>query len=299
MAKSNFFNGSLYTRMSDDLHLTGKSQRTHDGYLREIRKLADYCQTSPDQIIEDQLRRYFLHLKNEKHYAEGSLRVTLSAFKFFYRTTCRRDWPTLNQLKILNAKTLPEVITIPQVHSIIDACTTQRMAVFFWTAYSMGLRLSEGLNLQVGDIDAARGLVHVHRGKGAKDRYIPLPTYTLHWLRRYWLTHQHKRFLFPADGRKHTGLSTAKTPMSATAVQDAMKLITNKLDFGKKVYTHTLRHSYATHLLEAGVSLKVIQQYLGHSSLQTTMIYLHLTEIAEVSARKAIEKIFRRPPCKD
>lgn len=299
MAKSNFFNGPLYQRMSDDLHLNGKGQRTHDGYLREIRKLAEYCQTSPDQISEDQLRRYFLHLKNEKHYAEGSLRVTLSAFKFFYRTTCRRDWPTLNHLKILNAKTLPEVITIPQVHSIIDACTTQRMAVFFWTAYSMGLRLSEGLHLQVGDIDAARGMVHVHRGKGAKDRYVPLPTFTLHELRRYWLTHRHKRFLFPANGRKHTGMSTAKTPMSATAVQDAMKLITNKLDFGKKVYTHTLRHSYATHLLEAGVSLKVIQKYLGHSSLQTTMIYLHLTEIAEVDARKVIEKIFRRPPRKD
>lgn len=163
----------------------------------------------------------------------------------------------------------------------------------------MGLRLGEGLNLQVGDVDADRGLVHVHRGKGAKDRYIPLPTCTLHWLRRYWLTHRHKRLLFPADGRKHTGMSTAKTPMSATAVQDAMKLITNKLDFGKKVYTHTLRHSYATHLLEAGVSLKVIQQYLGHTSLQTTMIYLHLTEIAEVDARQAIEKIFQRPPSQD
>ena len=84
MAKSSFFNGSLYQRMSEDLHLTGKGQRTHDGYLREIRKLADYCQTSPDQINEDQLRRYFLHLKNEKHYAEGSLRVSLSAFKFFF-----------------------------------------------------------------------------------------------------------------------------------------------------------------------------------------------------------------------
>jgi site-specific recombinase XerD len=197
-------------------------------------------------------------------------------------------------MKLQNVTTLPEVLTIAQVHSIIDACTTQRMAVYFWTVYSLGLRMQEGLNLQVGDVDAKRGMVHVHRGKGAKDRYIPLPSSTLQLLRLFWVTHKHKRLLFPADGRKHTGMSTAQTPMSPTAVQGAMKLITSQIDFGKKVSLHTLRHSYATHLLEAGVSLKVIQKYLGHSSLQTTLIYLHLTEIAEADARKAIERIFRR-----
>jgi site-specific recombinase XerD len=296
MAQSEFFNGPLYQKMSDDLRLTGKGERTHDGYLREIRKLAEHCQSSPDRISEQQLRRYFLFLMNEKRYAEGSLTVSLSAFKFFFRVTCRRDWDTLNQLKVKGTKTLPEVITISQVHSIIDACNTQRMAVFFWTAYSMGLRLSEALHLQIGDVDAKRGFVHIHRGKGAKDRYIPLPTSTLHQLRTHWLTHRHKRFLFPADGRKHKGMAQAKTPMAPTTPQDAMKLITTKINFGKKVCTHTLRHSYATHLLESGVSLKVIQKYLGHSSLQTTMVYLHLTEVAEVDARAVIEKIFQWPP---
>jgi integrase/recombinase XerD len=222
MAKSNFFGGMLYQKMSDDLHLTSKAKRTHDGYLREIRKLADHCRIPPNKVSEQQLRRYFLHLKNEKHFAEGSLRVTLSAFKFFFGTTCPRNWDTLRSLKVKGPKTLPEVITIRQVHSIIDACNTQRMAVFFWTAYSMGLRLSEALHLQVGDVDAERGFVHVHRGKGAKDRYIPLPTSTLHQLRTHWLTHQHKRFLFPADGRNHKGMSQANTPMAPTTPQDAM-----------------------------------------------------------------------------
>ena len=155
------------------------------------------------------------------------------------------------------------------------------------------------LNLQVGDIDAERGLVHVHRGKGAKDRYVPLPTATLDLLRKYWVTHRHQRFLFPAEGRDHQQAADAKTPMSPTAVQGAMKKITKQIDFGKKVSIHTLRHSYATHLLEAGVSLKVIQKYLGHSSLQTTMVYLHLTELAEKDARVVIEQIFRRPRQKD
>lgn len=294
MAKSNFFLGELYQHMSDDLHLAGLRKRTHDGYLRAVRQLADFCQLAPDQVSEPQLRRYFLHLKNERHFAAGSLRVAYSGIKFFYTRTCRREWQTLAQMKVPNVKALPEVITIPQVHSIIDACTTERIGVYFWTVYSMGLRLNEGLHLQVGDIDAARGFVHVHRGKGAKDRYIPLPTETLGWLRKYWTTHRHPTLLFPAEGRNHQGTSTAKTPMSETAVQGAMKKITEQLKFGKKVSIHTLRHSYATHLLEAGVSLRAIQKYLGHSSLQTTMIYLHLTETAEVDTRKLIEQIFQR-----
>jgi integrase/recombinase XerD len=295
MARSNFFSPQLFQQMSDDLHLAGLSKRTHDGYLRAVRQLADYCQAAPDAMTEAQLRRYFLHLKNERHFATGSMRVAYSGIKFFYTRTCKREWQTLATLKIQNVKSLPEVLTIPQVHRIIDACTTQRVAVYFWTVYSMGLRLEEGLNLQVGDIDAARGLVHVHRGKGAKDRYVPLPSSTLQLLRQNWTTHRHPRLLFPADGRKHIGMSTATTPMSATAVQGAMKQITTHINFGKKVSIHTLRHSYATHLLEAGVSLRVIQQYLGHSSLQTTMVYLHLTETAQVDSRKTIEAIFKRP----
>lgn len=295
MAQSLHFRGPLYQQMGDDLHLAGFGKRTHDGYLRAVRQLADYCQASPDAITEAQLRRYFLHLKNERHFATGSLRVAYSGIKFFYTRTCKREWQTLATLKIQNVKSLPEVLTIPQVHQIMDFCTMPRIATYFWTVYSMGLRLEEGLNLQVGDIDAARGFVHVHRGKGAKDRYVPLPTSTLRLLREYWTTHRHPRLLFPADGRNHSGASTANTPMSPTAVQGAMKKITRTIDFGKKVSIHTLRHSYATHLLESGVSLRVIQQYLGHSSLQTTMVYLHLTETATVDARKTIERIFQRP----
>ena len=294
MAESTFFTGPLRTKMSEDLQLTSKAQRTHDGYLREIRKLADHCRMPPDQITEQQVRSYFLHLKNDRKFAAGSLTVTLSALKFFYRITCPKDWVTLEQLRVKGPKTLPEVITISQVHNIIDACTTERMSVFFWTLYSLGLRLDEGLNLQVGDIDAARGVVHIHRGKGAKDRYLPLPTSTLNLLRQHWLTHRHPRFLFPADGRNHRNQPTAETPMAPTTPQDAMKLITKQLKFGKKVSCHTLRHSYATHLFEAGVSLKNIQKYLGHSSLQTTLVYIHITETAEADARQTVEQLFRR-----
>lgn len=294
MSLSNYFNGELYQQMSDDLHLAGVAKRTHDGYLRAVRQLADFCKTSPDQITETQLRRWLLHLKLEKKYAYGTLRVAFSGIKFFFTRTKRRDWKTLAETKLQNVKTLPEVLTSAQVHMIINACTTQRMETYFWTVYSLGLRLEEGLNLQVGDVDSQRMMVHIHRGKGAKDRYLPLPVSTLGLLREYWKAHRNKRLLFPADGRNHKGRSSATTSMSPTAVQGAIKKITTKLDFGKKVSTHTLRHSYASHLLEAGVSLKAIQKYLGHSSLQTTMVYLHLTETAEADTRQVINRLFVR-----
>ena len=197
-------------------------------------------------------------------------------------------------MKLQHAKTLPEVLTIDQVHAIIDACRVERIAVYFWTVYSMGLRLEEARSLQIGDVDSKRMIVHIHRGKGAKDRYVPLPTSTLDWLRKHWVTHRNEQFLFPAAGRDQQQSSVAKTPIQTSTVQKAISKIAVELKFAKRVSIHTLRHSYAPHLLEAGVSLKVIQQYLGHSSLQTTMVYLHLTDSAEVNARAAIEEIFRR-----
>ena len=166
------------------------------------------------------------------------------------------------------------------------------MATFFWTVYSLGLRLDEARNLQVGDIDSHRMMVHIHRGKGAKDRYVPLPDSTLHCLRDYWATHRNPTLLFPAESRNHNDAHTANSPMSISSAQGAIKKITRQVKFGKKVSTHTLRHCYATHLLEAGLSIKVVQKYLGHSSLQTTLCYLHLTETEQANAREVINRLF-------
>ena len=293
-AQSEHFNGKLYQRMLDDLHLSGKADRTIYGYIRAVRQLAEFSLLAPDQLDEEHVRQWLLHLKVEQQRAYGTLRVAFSGIKFFFSRTCRRDWNVLAETKLQNIKSLPDVLTIREVHQIIDACTTMRMATFFWTVYSLGLRLEEGLNLQIGDVDSQRMMVHVHRGKGAKDRYLPLPPATLIMLREFWKTHRNRLLLFPADGRKHSGQSTTTTPMSPTSVQGAIKKIVQSLKFTKQVSTHTLRHSYATHLLEAGVSLKAVQKYLGHSSLQTTLVYLHLTETAEVDARKIISKLFVR-----
>ena len=153
------------------------------------------------------------------------------------------------------------------------------------------------MNLQVGHLDSQRMMVHIHRGKRLKDRYIPLSNSTLAALRTFWKTHRNPTFLFPAlksKSGRHQDAATATTPMGIKTAQDAIKKITKELNFAKKITMHTLRHSFASHLLEAGVSLKAIQKFLGHASLQTTMIYLHLTETGEVDARKIMNELFVR-----
>jgi site-specific recombinase XerD len=151
------------------------------------------------------------------------------------------------------------------------------------------------LFLQVRDIDAKRMLVHIHRGKGAKDRLVPLPSTTLELLRTYWASHRNPTWIFPAEGRNHKQASTAIQPMSESSVQDVIKAVLDQLNWGNRgISTHTLRHCYATHLLEAGVSLKLIQKYLGHRQLTSTMIYLHVTTMGEESAVSKINSLMKR-----
>lgn len=256
---------SLRQRMSQDLQLRGLAPRTHDGYLREVRKLAAYFNTPPDQLTEQQVGDYLLYLINDCNFAPGSLGVAYSGIKFFYTVTEPRDWNVLKKLRRPKQKTLPSVLTIDEVHRLIAAIRQPRNAAYFWTVYSLGLRLEEGLNLQVGDLDSQRMMVHIHRGKGAKDRYLPLPKSTLMILRDYWATHRNPTWLFPAIGRNKQAASTTSRPMDATTVQGCMKRIVEKLGFKKKISIHTLRHSIATQLFEAGVSLRWIQKFLGHS----------------------------------
>ncbi|MEA2083555.1 MAG: tyrosine-type recombinase/integrase [Thermodesulfobacteriota bacterium] len=163
---------------------------------------------------------------------------------------------------------------------------------YLMTVYTCGLRLQEGLYLEVSDIDGQRNMVHVHRGKGAKDRYVPLPESTYALLRRYRLTHRHKRLIFPAMGRGGQDGPTAERPMSIEGVQGAFRKAKFAASIRKKrVSVHTLRHSYATHLLEAGVNLRVIQKNLGHSNIETTMVYLHLTNKGMEDAYQIINSV--------
>lgn len=173
------------------------------------------------------------------------------------------------------------------------ACVrTPHNYAFLSTVYACGLRLTEALHLEVSDIDSSRMMLHVHRGKGAKDRFVPLPRTALAILRTHWKTHRNPRLLFPAWGRDSRSASSSDTPMAISSVQGAFRAAKRPAGITKRaVSIHTLRHSYATHLLEAGVNLRVIQQYLGHSSLETTMVYLHLTAKGNEDAYAPIDTV--------
>lgn len=282
---------TLRQRMTQDLQLAGLAERTQDAYLRAVRQLAEHFRTPPDRLTEPQLREDFLHLKNDRRFAPASLGIAYAGIKFFYSHTVPRDWPTLKRLRVPGEQRLPDVLSLEEVRRLLAAVRTPHNRCYFQAVYSLGLRLEEGLHLQVGDIDSSRMMVHVHHGKGAKDRYVPLPSSTLRSLREYWRAHRHPNWLFPATGRDHRGAATAESPMERSGVQGAMRRVVAEPKLRKAISIHTLRHSYATHLLEAGVNLRLIQQYLGHSSLRTTMIYLHLTTASQEQARARIEEL--------
>lgn len=280
----------LCQRMLGDMALAGLAPGTFDGYERAVRGLATHYELSPEYLAEEQVRDYFLYLKNDRALANGTLSVAFSGIKFFYTHTVPHDWKTLTLVRVPKPRTLPDVLTIEEVRRLIEAVQRPDLKAFFWTVYSLGLRRGEGQHLQVGDIDSQRMLVHVRLGKGSRDRYVPLPKRTLTVLRQHWSTHRDPIWLFPGR-RRLSGLIVRTGPMQATAVQQAMSRVVEQLNFKKEVTTHTLRHSYATHLLEAGVNLRLIQHYLGHSSLRTTMVYLHVTSLGQQRARTLIEGV--------
>lgn len=279
-------------QMLADLLVAGMSKRTQTAYLRAVRQLQDYYNgTDPKQLSEQQVKDYLLWLRTEKRAAPGTLRIAIGGLRFFFRQTAVRDWKVLDKFRIPAEKKLPEVLTLLEVRRIMHAIRLPRFYAYFWTVYSCGLRLNEALALQVGDIDAERMRIHVRRGKGAKDRFVPLPHATLDTLRDYWKTHRHAKLLFPKTNQKGVVVENTRQTMHESTVQGALRRIVIELKFTRRISIHCLRHSYATHLLEAGVNLRLLQQYLGHSSLKTTSRYLHLTNAGQESAAAKINGV--------
>jgi integrase/recombinase XerD len=281
-----------YDRMIKALQLNGKGERTQEAYARALRMLVEFYGKSPDLITEEELQDYFLHRKNTDHWSPNTMRICYCGIRFFYEHVLQRNWHILGILRAQTERRLPAVLSVEEVRSILARVKTFQNYTYLSTVYSCGLRLHEGLHLEISDIDSTRMMIHVHRGKGAKDRYVPLPQSTLHLLRHYWVTHRHPQLLFPALGRNGKGAKEAQTPMAKSSVQGAFRRAKSDAGVRKKgVSVHTLRHSYATHLLEAGVNLRVIQKNMGHTQLETTLIYLHLTQKGHEDACQLINQV--------
>lgn len=281
----------LRQRMFEDMQLRGLAAKTQQAYVGAVQQLAAFYGRSPDNLNEAELRQYFLYLKNEKHVSASSLRVALCGLKFFYERTLGRTWPLLDLVRPPHEEKLPVVLSPAEVQRILSCLHTWCYRMCLSTIYGCGLRLREGVELTVPALDSERMLVHVQHGKGAKDRYVPLPASLLPQLRHYWCRHRHPVWLFPARTRNGMPPTTATQPISVSSVQKAFRAAREASGVQKPATVHTLRHSYATHLLEAGVSLRVIQAYLGHRSPQTTARYTHLTRQVEVLAVEAINRV--------
>lgn len=283
----------LRKRMVEDLQLKGYGQRTQEMYVRAVRQLSEHYGKSPDKITEEQLRDYFLYVKNAKSWSRSTSTIAICGIKFFYENTIKRDWTTLTFVCTKRERKLPVILSKEEVRSTLRNVRLLRYQVCLTTIYSCGLRLQEGTHLQVKDIDSARGLIHVHCGKGAKDRYVPLPNRTLQLLREHWKSHRNSVLLFPAAGRGGNLMPTNINPMPKASVQIAFKDALKLSAIHKRASVHTLRHSYATHLLEAGVNLRLIQIWLGHNTPTTTSVYTHLTVKAKAMASQSINELMK------
>lgn len=282
----------LRTRFVQDMQLHGFSPKTQSCYVGAVRSLAKFYNKSPDLVTEEELRSYFLHLTLERKVARATATIAMCGIKFFFQNTVRREWTSLKLLRPPRSKKLPVVLSRAEVKAILGQVDKPIYQVCLTTIYACGLRLTEGLTLKVSDVDAGRGLLHVH-GKGSKDRYVPLCEPTLEQLRKLWPSHRSRVWLFPAVTRHGLEHSVQHDcgPITRTALQKAFRRALLKSGVTKAAHVHTLRHSFATHLLEAGVNLRVIQVILGHATPTTTAIYTHLTDQVRQSVAAPLREL--------
>lgn len=284
---------TLRARMMQDLVLAGYAERTQGAYLTAVRQLAEHFRRSPDQLGEEEIRAYFVYLREERELARSSMTIAICGIKFFYEKTLSRQWAVFDVVRPPRETKLPVVLSRDEVQALLREIRMPVYRTCLTTIYACGLRLSEGCRLRPVDIDGERHLVHVRSGKGKRDRYVPLPTATLAMLREHWCTHRSPSWLFPAPTRKGLAHSLAHDGGAVTrcSVQSALGRAVQQSGIRKKASVHTLRHSYATHLLEDGVDLRIIQTYLGHASIKTTSVYTHLTPEVRQSTRDPVERL--------
>jgi len=281
----------LRKRFIEDMQLHGYSQRTIDAYVRAVRQLAEHYRKSPDQITEEELRQYFLYNKNIRKWSRVASTISLCGIKFFFEKTLKKEWTTFKLVRPPKEKKLPPILSLKEVRAILSNTHMNYHRACLTAIYSLGLRLQEGTHLQVADIDADRMFVHIHRGKGNKDRFVPLPNRTLQILRQLWQTHKNPTWLFPAPGRGQIHMPETDKPMPKASIQNAFRDALQKTSITKPVSLRHLRHAYAVHLLEAGVEFRFVQEYLGHSDPRTTMIYTSLINKSLVNPVRLINKV--------
>ena len=276
----------LRKRMLEDMQIRNLSPNTIDGYLRYVAQFAKYFGTSPELLGPEHIRTYLLHLLNQQ-VDVSNLTQTVCGLRFLYEKTLHRTW-TVEYIPFpKRPKTLPVVLSRDEVQTLIRAPRHLKHRVILATLYTTGLRVSELARLQGTDIDSGRMVVVVRQGKGKKDRQVGLASDLLPLLRRYWKLYGLQSWLFPGP--------RVSEPITRSGVEWICQKAGQTAQINKAVYPHLMRHTYATHLLEAGMDLRSIQLLLGHASLQSTSIYLHVANPALETTRSPLNSLALPP----
>lgn len=273
-----------HARMTEDLLLADYTESTRESYLLSTRQLFDWLRSEPEQWQEDDLRRYFLYRR--KRVSPSTFNVNLHGIRFFIRTTLGRDWPLLEHVGVRRRQRLPVVLSRQEVRALLGVVRDAQKRTMLVTIYGLGLRHGEALALRAEDIDSDRLMAWVRNAKGGRDRIVTLPRPLLSRLRYHWKHHR------PATSSDHVFVS-AKTgsPPDPTTLQKTIVAAREEVALDKRATIHTLRHSYATHLLESGVSLPVIQKLMGHKAIKTTMVYLHVTQTSGAQVQQVVDRL--------
>ena len=269
---------TLREQMQRDLQLRGLSVRTQEAYLTQVRDFARYFKKSPDQLGESEIKEYLHYLLREKKASDATVRQCYGALKFLYQTTLQRGW-VMEKIPYLKTRTkLPVVLDRKEIDALFTVTHNLKHLAILMLIYSAGLRVGEAANLRISDIDSKRMTIRVQQGKGGKDRYSILSHVALETLRLYWRKYRPSEWLFPGYGKNN--------PISSRSIQRIFEAAKDRAGITKPASTHTLRHSFATHLLEAGINLHHIQLLLGHKSPQTTTVYLHVSrmDLAQIAS---------------
>jgi len=261
--------GRLYDKMKMDLELKNFSPKTVSCYLHWMVQFVRHYDRSPVDMGEEEIRKYLYHLIKVKKVSQSSINQAYSAMKFFYTTTLEREWNHVRIPRVKNGKRLPIVLSMEEVERLLGCIDNLKHLTILTTIYSGGLRVGEATRLKVSNLDSKRMTIRVEGGKGNKDRYTLLADHTLDLLRTYWKAYRPGEWLFPG--------ANPDEPISTASVRTVFKKALQKAGVTKKATVHTLRHSFATHLLESGTDLYYIQRLLGHTTANTTAVYLHIT----------------------
>jgi site-specific recombinase XerD len=258
--------------MVEELVRRNYSEATRECYIRVVKEFARYFNCSPDKLGLEHIRIFQAHLFTDKKLSPNTVNQHLAALRFFFVKTLRRPWNTTDTPYPKRVKSLPKVVSQDEVAHLIDSAVLPFHRVILMTLYATGVRRAELARLRVNDIDAGRMVVRVH-GKGLKDREVMLSPVLLGALREHWRRHKPSEWLFPG-GRWHN----SRNPITSKVAWQACQRAAIRAGLEKKVHPHVLRHAFATHLLDADTDLRTIQVLLGHSNLEQTARYLHVSK---------------------